>query len=86
MVAGIYYDGDGPSTEAGVEAEIDSALAPWGFDKSCGRFKPSAQLGKDDLGESGSLADKIGERVSIWDLETLMRRGFDNFEAKPIRL
>jgi hypothetical protein len=82
VVAGIYYDGDGPSTEAGVEAEIDSALAPWGIDKSCGRFKPSAQLGKDDLGESGSLADKVGDRVSIWDLETLMRRGFDNLRGK----
>ena len=82
VVAGAYYDGDGPQTEDEKEQELDAAFAPWGFARACGRFKPVSLVREDDQNETGQVAGLTTPRASIWDLEALIRRGFDAIRNK----
>lgn len=54
-----------------------SGRTPWGMSARCGRFADPAQLAADPAGVDGKLASLTGDRLTVHDLDRVLRRGFD---------
>jgi hypothetical protein len=52
-------------------------LNPWGMTRGCGEFVPPEDIGPDETGMSGFLIQDYGTTGSLWDLERMLQRGFD---------
>ena len=71
--AGVRYE-DEP-----VDPSDDTlaSIAPWGMSAACGQFYPPTEVWDDDLDQDSLLANRGGSRASVWDLEAILRNGFD---------
>ncbi|HEU5061424.1 MAG TPA: hypothetical protein VFU21_33090 [Kofleriaceae bacterium] len=52
------------------------AVRPWDWSPSCGRFNPSG-LGPDPAEVDGRLASLTGDRLTVFELDAALRRGFE---------
>ncbi len=50
---------------------------PWGMSSRCGRFTPPTNLPADPAGVDGKLASLAGDRLTVFDLDAALHRGFD---------
>ncbi|HKE13467.1 MAG TPA: hypothetical protein VKB80_01265 [Kofleriaceae bacterium] len=53
-----------------------SAVRPWEWDRACGSFAPDG-VDPDPAGIDGKLASLGGDRLTVFDLEAALARGFD---------
>ncbi|HLU65508.1 MAG TPA: hypothetical protein VKZ63_04505 [Kofleriaceae bacterium] len=60
-------------------------VRPWGWDSSCGRFDPTG-LPPDPAGVDGHLASLRGDRLTVFDLEAALRRGFDSLAQDGLQI
>ena len=67
-----------------VDGFVDGNSHPWGWSTSCGTFTQA--VGEDIAGVDGKLASLTGKRLTVYQLEAALQRGFDNLRgmAPPI--
>jgi len=67
-----------------VDGFVDGTSHPWGWSTSCGTFSQS--VGDDIAGVDGKLASLTGRRLTVYQLEAALQRGFDKLRgaAPPI--
>jgi len=53
------------------------AIAPWAWSPTCGRFRPSG-LTPDPAEIDGRLASLTGDRLTVFELDAALHRGFDS--------
>ena len=53
------------------------AVRPWDWSPACGRFHPSG-LAPDPAEVDGRLASLAGDRLTVFELDAALRRGFDS--------
>ncbi len=58
----------------------EDAIRPWGWDASCGSFAPDG-IDPDPAGVDGKLASLTGDRLTVFDLDAALRRGFERLAA-----
>ncbi len=56
------------------------AVRPWDWSPSCGRFRPSG-LAPDPAEVDGRLASLTGDRLTVFELDAALRRGFETLAA-----
>ena len=62
-----------------VDGFVDGASRPWGWTTSCGAFNQS--VSDDIAGVDGKLASMSGRRLTVYNLEAALMRGFDNLRG-----
>ncbi len=67
-----------------VDGFVDGSSRPWGWTKDCGEFSPN--VGDDIADVDGKLASMTGKRLTVYQLEQALQRGFDALrgQAPPI--
>lgn len=63
-----------------VEGFLEGNARPWGWNQDCGEF--STTVGDDIAGIDGKLASLTGKRLTVYNLEQALARGFDNLRGK----
>ena len=63
-----------------------SGTTPWGMSPRCGRFADPATLPPDPAAVDGKLASLTGDRLTVYDLDRALRRGFDALRAGGLAL
>ena len=82
----IYGDAYGIATERAhapfrfADLVVDpsgegDAVRPWGWDRACGTFDPDG-IDPDPAGVDGKLASLSGDRLTVFDLDQALARGF----------
>jgi len=59
----------------------DGNTRPWGWSSSCGQFRAPATVSADIAGIDAKLASVTGSRVTVFDLEASLARGFAALRA-----
>jgi hypothetical protein len=67
-----------------VKDFLEGNARPWGWNQDCGQF--STSVGDDIAGVDGKLASLTGKRLTVYNLEQALARGFDKLrgQAPPI--
>jgi hypothetical protein len=67
-----------------VEGFLQGSARPWGWSSECGEF--STSVGDDIANVDGKLASLSGKRLTVYNLEQALQRGFDKLrgQAPPI--
>lgn len=82
MSSGI--DADRAHAAFRVDGFEQGSAKAWGWSSDCGTF--SATVGDDIAGVDGKLGSLTGKRLTVYQLEQALKRGFDNLRgmAPPI--
>src|SRR5690606_26379568 len=81
----VYGDSDGIAPERAhavfrVSSFVDGNARPWGWTADCGEFSTSVP---DDIADvDGKLASLSGKRLTVYQLEQVLARGFDNLRGQ----
>src|SRR6185369_4319588 len=69
-----------------VDGFIEGTLRPWGWSDACGSFTPN--VGDDIAGVDGKLGSLTGKRLTVYQLEAALARGFNKLRGQlpPIGL
>lgn len=67
-----------------VDGFVEGNARPWGWNQDCGEF--STSVGDDIADIDGKLASLTGKRLTVYNLEQALARGFDKLrgQAPPI--
>lgn len=57
---------------------------PFGLGSECGRFNPPAAIAPDPAGVMGRLASLSGDRLTVYDLDLALKRGFDALRGQAL--
>ncbi|HEY5924527.1 MAG TPA: hypothetical protein VIV11_22770 [Kofleriaceae bacterium] len=76
--AGI--DSDRAHAAFRVEGFLSGNARPWGWHQDCGEF--STTVGDDIAGVDGKLASLTGRRLTVYNLEQALARGFDKLRGQ----
>ena len=81
----VYGNSDGLDPDRAhaafrVEDFVGGNARPWGWDPDCGEF--STSVPDDIAGVDGKLASLSGQRLTVYQLEQALARGFDNLRGK----
>ncbi len=68
-----------------VDPLAADAVRPWGWDGACGAFAPVG-LAPDPAGIDGKLASLTGDRLTVFDLEAALARGFASLADRGLVL
>jgi hypothetical protein len=63
-----------------VDGFTSGSSRPWGWDQDCGTF--STTVGDDIAGVDGKLASLTGKRLTVYNLEQALARGFDKLRGQ----
>lgn len=85
----IYGDASGIAADRAHAAfRVDGFVAagderPWGWAPACGVFAPPASIADDPAGVDGYLGSLRGNRLTVYDLEAALGRGFERLRGMP---
>lgn len=57
---------------------------PWGLDADCGRFRDPATVPPDLAAIDGRFASLTGDRLTVYDLDAALKRGFDALRGQAL--
>ncbi len=63
-----------------VDGFVSGSARPWGWSQDCGEF--STTVGDDIAGVDGKFASLSGRRVTVYNLEQALARGFDKLRGQ----
>ncbi|HEY5944931.1 MAG TPA: hypothetical protein VIV40_05540 [Kofleriaceae bacterium] len=63
-----------------VDGFVEGSSKPWGWSSDCGTF--STTVGDDIAGVDGKLASLSGKRLTVYNLEQALARGFDKLRGQ----
>ena len=60
-----------------------TGVSPWGITPACGQFIHPNDVGPDPLGMRAYLGADLGDQATIFDLEAILRAGFEGLRGQP---
>jgi hypothetical protein len=63
--------------------EYGAGVSPWGMAARCGQFIHPMDVEPDPLNMRAYLGADLGDRTTVFDLEAILRAGFDGLRGQP---
>lgn len=60
-------------------------VSPWGLSEACGQFAKPGKIETDPAGSNGFFVEGFGKTASLYDLEAIMRQGFDSLRESGLQ-